>query len=217
MRTSAVCAVGAWIVVALIGVLWSETFAVIPVVIGASLFTLLAMAHLVAFVRRMAAAIRSARPQNVDGTSDQPLDWSRRELALAIGQLAALAIFGRLLWPKGVAFAQQPPPPRPCNGNHPIAPPKEIKISVCINKNNKKKEEQAKNETQGRAKSDAQKFADDECELRGPCSKKCVRKGDGYTITLAGCAEDTAVECEKNQEGWTCTWQVTDITCRCLT
>jgi hypothetical protein len=166
----------------------------------------------------MASTLRTVRPRDAAGSLDEPLDWSRREIAVTIGKLAAAAMLGPILMRKGVAYGQQPPPPRdPCPGTHAVNPAHEIKLATCINANNKKKEDQAKNQTQGQAKQAAMNFAEAECAKRGPCNKECVRKGDGYTIAFVSCAQvaDPDMECHKNHERWECTWQVTQISCRC--
>jgi hypothetical protein len=210
MRISAACTLGSWLLVAVIGALWPVPAAMLAGMVLAIVFTLLTAAHLVAFGRHMAAALLSTPLRKADGTIAEPLVWSRREMAAAIGKLAAAAILGPVLWPKR-AYAQQ----RQCDGTHPVTT--KFDLIVCINSKNKDKEKQAENETQGNAKNMAMKFADDECEKINQCRKKCVRKGAGYTLKLVQCVANPAgdADCHKNHDSWKCTWEVSDISCRC--
>jgi len=122
------------------------------------------------------------------------------------------------------------PPPPDCEGDHPATGT--ITKRTCVQKKDNKDAEKktAENQTQGDAKEEAQKFADQECEKLNCGDEKkasCVRKGVGYKLRFDGCAANPgATTCPvppplpprpigANEVAYTCTWTVVQISCTC--
>ena len=94
-----------------------------------------------------------------------------------------------------------------------------------------KEKKAAENNTDGDAKKEAEKFADQECarftDLCGDAKKnRCVRKGTGYKLELQDCVPNpTAKTCPApgfdprpigpNEVAYTCIWKVVQVECTC--
>jgi hypothetical protein len=209
MRLAATLAVGAWVVVAGLAVLrigsgWLALAGLVAV--G---FTALAAAHWLVFMRRSAAALRTVRdPQG------QAVSWGRRDFFVAMSKLAVFALIGPGMLLSARSQGQTTQPADPCAGKHDAN--HRFQVTTCVNTHNKKPEKVAENTTQGNARKAAQTFADTACKARDNCgANECKRAGQGYTLEFVECVPSNAVECQKNHQGYSCTWRVTSVSCRC--
>jgi hypothetical protein len=210
MRLAAACALGAWAVVIVLVLLATPTWSVSAALVLAAAMTALAAAHWFVFLRLAAKALRDAGP----GEAAEPVSWGRRDFFTAVAKVAAVAMFGQGLLLTARAGAQQTQPSTPCAGTHQVA--QNITVNTCVNKNNKDPEKVAENTTRGDAKKRAQDIADTTCKALDNCgSRECKRAGQGYTLEFVSCVPNAAVKCQKNHNGYTCTWRVTSVTCRC--